>query len=168
MDDYESNCHTVRVLFGSCLSEINQCLPFWHYGVLLPKEENSSLSSLLNMSMDDLKQVLLCCGLISYQRGTVKFDLKAWPRLMMENYIDGYYFDRFCVSRLTPEKKMIYFIGIGTKRICRLNPPSQFVSNSCLRKSSSLSNYLKKNCDRMKMLLKINNMIQNKLLILPK
>ena len=122
MDNYESNCHTVRVLFGSCLSKINQCLSFWHYGVLLPKEENSSLSSLLNMSVDDLKQVLLCCGLISYQRDTVKFDLKAWPRLMMKNYIDEHYFDRYCVSRLTSDKKMIYFIGIRTKRICRLNP----------------------------------------------
>ena len=161
MDDYESNCHTLRVLFGSCLSEINQCLPFWHYVVLLPKEENSSLSSLLNMSMDDLKQVLLFCGLIYYQRGTVKSDLKAWPSLMMENHIDEHYFDRYCVSRLTSNKKMTYFIGIGTKRICRLNPSSQFVSNSYTRKSSTLSNYLKKKCDRMKMLLKINNMIQN-------
>ena len=35
------------------------------------------------------------------------------------------------------------------------------MSNSCTRKSSTLSNYLKKKCDRMKMLLKINNMIQN-------
>ena len=77
MDDYESNCHTVRVLFGSCLSEINQCLPFWHYGVLLPREEDSSLSSLLNIFMDGMKEILLTCGLIHYQQDTVKFESLA-------------------------------------------------------------------------------------------
>ena len=79
----------------------------------------------------------------------------------MENHIDEHYFDKFSGARFNSEKKMIYFIGIGTKRVSRLNPSSQFVSNSYPRKSSSLSNYLKKKCDRMKMLLKINNMIQN-------
>ena len=77
MDNYEPNCHTIWLLFGSCLSEVNQFIPFWHYGILLPREEDSSLSSLLNISMDDMKQILLTCGLIHNQRGTVRFDLKA-------------------------------------------------------------------------------------------
>ena len=65
------------------------------------------------------------------------------------------------VARFNYLKKKIYFIGIGTKRSHRLTPSSQFLCDSFPRKSSSLSNKLKKNCDRMKMLLKINIMIQN-------
>ena len=99
MDSYESNCHTIRLLFGSCLSEINHFLPHWHYGILLPKEEGSSLSSLLNISLDDMKQILLTCGLIHNQRDNVRFDLNAWPTLMMENDIEQYYFDKFNVAR---------------------------------------------------------------------
>ena len=52
MDPCESNCHMIRLLFGSCLSEINQYIPFWHYGILLPKHKDTSLSSLLNISLD--------------------------------------------------------------------------------------------------------------------
>ena len=90
MDNYESNCHTIRLLFGSCLSEINQYIPFWYYGILLPRKEDSSLSSLLNISLDDLKQILLSCGLIHCQRDIMKLDLDAWPTLMMENHIQQY------------------------------------------------------------------------------
>ena len=52
MDPCESNCHMIRLLFGSCRSEINQYIPFWHYRILLPKHEDTSLSSLLDISMD--------------------------------------------------------------------------------------------------------------------
>ena len=159
MDNYESNIHTIRVLFGSCLSQISQHIPFWHYGILLPRKEDSSLSSVLNISLDDLKQILLCCGLIYCQRDTLKLDLNGWPTLMIENHIDQYYFDKFSVTRLNWGKT--YFIGIGTKRSYKLTPSSQFLSDSCPRKSSSLSKKLKKNCDRMIMFLKINNTIQN-------
>ena len=88
MDNYESNCYTIRVLFGSCLSAISQHIPFWHYGILLPRKEDSSLSSLLDISLDDLKQILLSCSLIHCQRDSEKLDLKAWSTLMMENHID--------------------------------------------------------------------------------
>ena len=79
----------------------------------------------------------------------------------MENHIDQFYFDKFCVSRLNSHKGRTYFIGIGTQRNYKLTPSFQFLSNRCPRKSSSLSKKLKKNCDRMITLLKINNMIQN-------
>ena len=112
------------------------------YVILLPRKEDSSLSSLLNTSLDDLKQILLCCGLIHCQRDTLKLDLNGWPTLMMENHIDQYYFDKFSVTRLNWEKT--YFIGIGTKRSYKLTPSSQFLSDSCPRKSSSLSKKIKK------------------------
>ena len=143
MDNYESNCHTIRLLFGSCLSEINQYIPLWHYGILLSKKENSSLLSLFNMSMDDLKQILLSCGLIHCQRDTVKLNLKAWSTLMMENHIDQYYFDKFSVSRLHSHKGRTYFVGTGTKRSYKSVPSSQFLSDSFSRKSSSLSLFFK-------------------------
>ena len=111
---------------------------------LLPKEEGSSLSSLLNISLDDMKQILLTCGLIHNQRDNVRFDLNAWPTLMMENNIEQYYFDKMSVARFNYLKKKIYFIGIGTKRSHKLTPPSQFLSDSFPRKSSSLSKNLKK------------------------
>ena len=79
----------------------------------------------------------------------------------MENHIDQFYFDKFGVSRLNSHKGRTYFIGIGPQRNYKLTPSSQFLSDSCPRKSSSLSKKLKKNCDIMIMLLKINNMFQN-------
>jgi len=120
MDNYESNCHTIRVLFGSCLSEISQHIPFWNYGRLLLRKEDSSLSSLLNISLDDLKQILLSCGLIHRQRDSEKLDLKAWPTLMKENHIDQFYFDKFSFARLNSHKGRTYFIGIGTQRNYKL------------------------------------------------
>ena len=80
---------------------------------------------------------------------------------MMENHIDQYYFDKFSVSRFNFPQKSVCYLGIGTKRSHKLTPSSQFSSDSFPRKSNSLSKNLKKNCDRMKMLLKINIMIQN-------
>ena len=124
MDNYESNCHTIRMLFGSCIFEISHHIPFWHYGILLPRKENSSLSSLLNISLDDLKQILLYCGLIYYQRDIASLDLDAWPTLMMENYIQQYHFDKYSVTRLNWGKP--YFIGIGTKRSYKFTPSLQF------------------------------------------
>ena len=99
MDPYESNCHMIRLLFGSCFSEINQYIPFWHYGILLPKHEDSSILSLLNTFQDDLKQISLSYCLIYYQRDTVKLHLNYWETFMLENHIHKYYFDKFNVTQ---------------------------------------------------------------------
>ena len=87
MDPSESNCQMIRLLFGSCLSEINQCIPFWHCVISLPKHEDTSLSSLLDISLDNLKQILFSCGLIYYQRDTVKLHFNYWKTFMLENHI---------------------------------------------------------------------------------
>ena len=89
-----------------------------------------------------MKQILRTCGLIHHQRDTVRFDLKAWPILMIENHIDQYYFDKFSVSRFNFPQKSVHYLGIGTERSYKLTPSSQFSSDSCPRKSSSLSNSL--------------------------
>ena len=87
----------IRLLFGPCLSEINQHIPLWNYVILLPEQEESSISSLLNVSIDDLKQILLTCGLIYYQRGTLKLVLNGWSIFMMDNDLQNNYFDKFNV-----------------------------------------------------------------------
>ena len=99
MDPYESKCHMIRLLFGSRFSEINQYIPFGHYGIVLPKNEDSSILSLLNISLDDLKQISLSYCLIYYQRDTVKLHLNYWETFMLENQIHKYYFDKFNVTR---------------------------------------------------------------------
>ena len=39
MKDCEANCVVLRLLLGSYLSDINKYMPIWHYGILLPEEE---------------------------------------------------------------------------------------------------------------------------------
>ena len=36
MDDLESNCITIRLLLGTCLSEINTHMLLWYYHITLP------------------------------------------------------------------------------------------------------------------------------------
>ena len=96
----------IRLLFGSYLSEVNQYIPFWYYGILLPKHEGISLSSLMNKSLD---------GLIYYQRDTVKLHLNYWKTFMLENYIYKYYFDKFNVTRFDIYSMKMYSVGIGSE-----------------------------------------------------
>ena len=164
MDPCESNCHMILLLFGSCLSEINQYISFWRYGILLPKHEDTSLSSLLNISLDDLKQILLSCGLIYYQRDTVNLHFNYWETFMWKNYIHKYCFDKFNVTRFYSYNTKMYYIGIGSKRDYKLMLSSQFLNNSCPRISSSLSKFIKKKCDKMKMLLNINVIVRDEVI----
>ena len=55
MKKYELNCDMIQLLFGSYLSEINQHIPLWYYGILLPEQEEYSLPSLLDIFIDGLK-----------------------------------------------------------------------------------------------------------------
>ena len=58
MEDCESNCIVRRSLSGSCLSDINKLLTLWHYGILLPEEEeNCSISYSLTLTIDELKSI---------------------------------------------------------------------------------------------------------------
>ena len=53
MEDCEANCIVRRSLSGSCLSDINKLLTLWHYGILLPEEEeNCSISYSLTLTID--------------------------------------------------------------------------------------------------------------------
>ena len=104
----------IRLLFGSCLSKINQYISFWQYGILLPKHEDSSILSLLNISLDDLKHILYSCGYIYYQRDTVKLNLNSWETFMLENHFHKYYFDKLNVTRFNSYNTKMYYIGMGS------------------------------------------------------
>lgn len=52
MDNLEFNITTLRVLLGSCLSEINGLMPLWCYSVLIPEVKISSLSTMLFLTLD--------------------------------------------------------------------------------------------------------------------
>ena len=156
MDHCESKWYMIRLLFGWCLSEINQYITFWYYGILLPNHEDTSPSSSLNISLDDLKNVFLSYGLIYYERDTVKFHLNHWETFMLENRIHKCYFDKFNVTRFNSYNTKMYYIGIGSELDNKLTPSTRFLNNSCPRISSSLSKFIKKKWDRMKMLLNIN------------
>ena len=70
-----------------------------------------------------------------------------------ENDLENDYFDRYSVSQFNHYQMNIYCIGISATRDNKINPSSHFIKYSCLRKSRSLTNYLKQNCDRIKILL---------------
>ena len=86
---------------------------------------------------------------------------------MLENHIHKYYFDKFNVTRFNSYNPKMYYIGIGSERDYKLTPSSQFSNNSCPRKSSSLSNFIKKKCNRMKMLLNINVILRDEGIDIP-
>ena len=153
----------IWLLFDSCLSEINQYKPLCHCGILLPEQEECNMSSLVNISIDELKHILLTYCLIYYQRGTLKVVLDGRSIFMMDNDLQNNYFDKFNIIQFNYHQRNIYYIGVGTLRDNIINPSSQFFNYSCPRKSRSLINKFKKKCDRMKMLLKINVMLQDDL-----
>ena len=150
MEKYESKCRMIRLIFGSCLSEINQHISLWHYGILSPEQEEVSMPSLLTISIDEFKYILLTCGLFYYQLGTLKLVLNGWSIFMMDNDLRYNYFDQFNIRHFNYHQRNIYYIGIGTSQDDIINLSSQFFNYICPRKSRSLINTLKKKRDRMK------------------
>ena len=87
---------------------------------------------------------------------------------MMDNDLQNNDFDQFNIRQFNYHQRNIYHIGIGTSRDNIINTLSLFFNYSCPRKSRLLINKLKKKCDRMKILLKINVMLQDDLVDTPK
>ena len=63
--------------------------------------------------IDELKQILLTCGLTYYQRGALKLILYGWSICMMDNDLQNNYFDKFNVRQFKNQQWNIYYIGIG-------------------------------------------------------
>ena len=69
------------------------------------------MSSLLNIYIDEVKQILLTCGLIYYQRGTLKLVLNGWSIFMMDNDLQNNYFDNLMVDNSIISRG-IYIISV--------------------------------------------------------
>ena len=140
MEKYES----IVIWFGCYLvhgvPEINQYILLWRYGILLPEQKECSISSLLNIYINELKQILLTCGIFYYQRGTLKLILNGWSIFMMDKDLQNNYFDKLNVRQFNCHQRNIYYIGISTSRDNIINPSSRFFNYSCPRKSRSMIN----------------------------
>ena len=79
---------------------------------------------MLNIYIDELKQILLTCGIIYYQRSTLKLVLNGWSIFMMDNDLQNNFFDQFNVRQFNYHQRNIYYIGIGTSRDNVINPSS--------------------------------------------
>ena len=68
-------------------------MPLWYYGILLPKKEECSLSSILKLITDKLIQIMLSCGIIIIKNNVIKFvgnksgynGSHNWSIFMLEN-----------------------------------------------------------------------------------
>ena len=74
MDNYESNSIVLRAILGFCLSSINKLTPLQYYGIPLPEEkEECIVLYMMNLEIDELKQILELCGLIAIKENNIKF-----------------------------------------------------------------------------------------------
>ena len=65
MDNYESCSIVLWTILGSNLRDINRLTPSLYYGIRLPEEEEDyNLSFILNLKINELKQILESCGII--------------------------------------------------------------------------------------------------------
>ena len=137
MDDCEANCVVIRSLLGSCLSDINNNMSLWHYGILLPEEEEDcSLAYLLNLTFGEFRNILELCGLITVTNNNIIKVINStsgyggnysWPMFLLENSLTNNYFSQMNLSRYDKKySKNIYFIGIEAEGDIIINPSTQF------------------------------------------
>ena len=144
MEDCEANCVVLRSLLGSCLSDINKNVPLWHYGILLTEEEDCSLSYLMNLTINELKQILELCGLITINNNIVKFvrspssygDNFSWPMFLLENSLSNNYFSQMNLS-IGNIKEIFILLALVLKVIHKLILNLNF--NTKNRKSAELN-----------------------------
>ena len=135
MDDYEFNYIVLRTILGFCLSNINKLIPLWHYNILLPeKEEEYSLSFLLNVAIFELKKILEPCSLITIKDNNIKCVIDtsghggnySWSIFLLENSLSTMYFAKMSFGRYNEYQRNVYFIGLGNYRDTKINPSSRF------------------------------------------
>ena len=116
MEDCKANYVVLRSLLGSCLSDINKNMPLWHYGILIPEEDDCSLSYLLNLTIDELEKVLELYGLITINNNNVKCVRSpsgyggkiSWSMFLLDNSLTNNYFSRMNLSRYNKNIKEIF------------------------------------------------------------
>ena len=135
MDSYESNCIVLRAILGSRLSTMNTLIPLWNVGILLPeKEVDYSLSSMLNLKINELKQILKLCGILPIKDNNIKFVIDTSGHggkyrrsiFYLENSILVNYFAKISVARFNKHQRNMHCIGLGYDHETKINSSSQF------------------------------------------
>ena len=106
-------------------------MPLWHYGILIPEEDDCSLSYLLNLTIDELEKVLELYGLITVNNNNVKCVRSpsgyggkiSWPMFLSENSFSNKYFSQMNISRYNKKyQRNFYIIGLGVEGDKIINP----------------------------------------------
>ena len=98
------------------------------------KEEDVSLSILLNLTIVQSKKNLVSCGLITIKDNNIKFFLDtsdhggkcSWSMFLLENSLPDNYLIKMPVNRYNVYQKNMNFIGLGNNRDTTINLSSQF------------------------------------------
>ena len=169
MDDYESNCIVLSSILGSCLSDINKIMPLWYYGIILPEvTEECCLSSLLALTIIELKQILESCGLITINNDIVKFVSStsgyggkySWQIFLLNSSLLENYFAQMDLTKYKKHQKNVCYISLGNDRDSSINSSTQFKFKKP-RKCAELNRLLNEKVNKMKSILLINNVLKN-------
>ena len=137
MDTNEALTSALRSMLCQLLCAINNKHKLWHYAILLPESDTSSLASLLGLRLDELVNILKMCGLIKENKSgvctlnktpTIKPGTYSWEELLHEAGFVGNYFDKMKVVAKVKDLK-IWWLGIGytqENKRTEYNPSTQF------------------------------------------
>ena len=152
---------TLRSVLAELLSSIDQKIELWHYGILLPESNSSSLASLLQLSKTQLVNILHLCGLLSINKDgiyklttnqTLKKESYCWNDLLKGAGMDDNYFDKMKVASVKEIKAQIWWLGIGDiDQQTQSNPSKQFkfLPNGPIQLEDSLKEEVKKSSKYM-------------------
>jgi len=147
---------TLRSILAKLLSSIDPKIGGWHYGILLPESNSSSLASLLQLSKKQLVNILHLCGLLSINKNgicklttnqTLKKESYCWNDLLKGAGMDDNYFDKMKVASVKEMKGQIWWLGIGDiDQQKKYNPSKQFMflPNGPIQLEDSLKEEVKK------------------------
>ena len=89
----------------------------------------------MNLTIDELKQILESCSLNTINNNIVKFVINtsgyrgnnSWSNFLSKNSISKNCFSKMSLARYKNKyQKKIYFIGLGVDRDTKINPLTQF------------------------------------------
>ena len=169
MHNYEDNYIVLQTILGSCLSDIKKLRPLQYYSILLPEEKGDcSISFILNLKIDELKQILESCGLITFKDNNIRFvvdisghgDNYSWSIFRLENSLLVSYFANMSIARFNKQQRNVYFIGLGYDRETKINPLSQF-QFKISRKCSELKRLLNDKGYKMTSILRVKTLLMN-------
>ena len=107
MDMQETFISALRSTLKETLSTINVTTELWHYCILLPESNSSSLAYLLGLSLNELVEILRLCGLINIRGDSYQIKIEptitlrgsySWKELLNQAQFKDNYFDKMKVT----------------------------------------------------------------------